>query len=839
MAENKERKLRGPVGWLLDRQLFINLREILLYSAFGARIDPRNWMVGREVDLTRGFHGEEFWFDYLSDTGDSMLATYSIAYLVCSDVWASSATGPGAASLEPDGDLPRRLPRGAFLMIGGDTAYHVADYETLAERFHFPFNRAFEHLAKLGKVDPDERRPLFGIPGNHDYYDFLDGFNRQFRRPYNDERRYDASAGGDQPQLVLEGFRRKQWASYFSLELPFGWRLWGMDAQGGSMDRRQKNFFRTIRNDPGKPTDRLIVATPEPITAFGRRADGDGEIAHTLKDIGLPLPFLEEDPETALPAGSCRLDLAGDVHHYARYWGSEPGAERPASYASVVSGLGGAFLHSTSTDVGEVSARVRYPRATTALSETLRRVLEPWSIAKGGRVWGIGLLVAGLLYIAASSAPSLQSAVEPAMRKADLDFPRPPATATWDPVVKAIQALQTSLDVDRTSRDEEKIRLQPLRWLDWELAYLLVLLPLLAGATIRNGRLAARQRRGETVPDSAYNRPIWLLAAASLATVVWIYALPWDAYGTLRPLTCDFVVLAMLAVGFLGLWWCRQYDDVLNVKARRTGLTRQDQAQSLVLWTFTGLAGLFGVTRYGYYSLAVAAVDIAFLVVVLGILAGLPVFAWKVGGELHGLPGKVGFLLLGLAHAALQLSVPVVLVVSSGPLFGGAAALATVGFTWLVSRTAPRLLRRSGAEGRRLLGALLLALWLAWGGGLLAVAWWQRTTQSVNASSFLLALFLGAVFSCTWLGWYLAVSLCFDGHNNEAGGGARIERFKQIIRFRLTVEGLTGYVIAIDEPKADGSKLEPRVIDVFEVRPEPESPGTDRRPADEPLNKAF
>lgn len=811
MAEKKERELRGPVGWLLDRQLLVNLREIVLYSAFGTRIDPRNWMVAREVDLARDFDGEEFWFDYLSDTGDSMLSTYSIAYLAYSELFAASDREPGPVAFGEDEGIRFRLPRGQFLLIGGDTAYHVADYETLSERFWYPFNRAFEHLANENQVDQEQRRPLFGIPGNHDYYDFLDGFNRQFRRPYNDERRYDANAGADQPQLVLEGFRRVQWASYFSIELPFGWRLWGMDAQDGHMDRRQRDFFRRIRRDKDKPTDKLIVATPEPITAFGRHAAPDSEIAHTLEAIGLPLPFLAENPDTALGDDSCRLDLAGDVHHYARYWGETPGAERPARYASVVSGIGGAFLHSSSTDVGEVPAQAKYPPPTTSLKATVRRVMEPWSIAAGGRVWAIGLLVAGLLYIVTSSAPSIKSVLRLEMAWFDLTLPK--LIDTGDQVVKAISTLQTYLKVDPASL--KKPLYHP------ELLYLPVLLLLLGHRIYRNGRLAAKRRRGEEVPDLATSAPVWGLAAASVLTILWVYWWHDAGYGKLHPLASDFAVLGTLAASCLGLWWSRQYDDAVNYKVRRTGrLTFLDQAQGWILWAFTLLAGLFGVARYGGYPLGVAAIDIAFLVVVLAILIGLPAFGWNVGGQLHKIPGKLGFLVLGFLHAVLQISVPVVLVVSQGFGFGLAAALATVAFTWLVGRAAPLLfLRKPGAEGRYLLGALLLAAWLAWGGGLMAFAWWHQTPQEIDSWSFALALGLGAVLSCTWLGWYLAVSLCFDGHNNEAGGGARIDHYKQLIRFRLNREGLTGYVIAVDKPKGDGRELRPRVVDVFEVRP--------------------
>ncbi len=814
MSQGTERRLGGPVGWLLDRQLMTNLREIFLYSAFGTRIDPRNWMMAREVDLTDGFEGEELWFDYLSDTGDGMRATYSMAYLAYSDVWASSADAPGDAALESDAAKTVRLPRGAFLVIGGDTAYHVADYETLVDRFQFPFNRAFEHLAALGKVDDggDARRPIFGIPGNHDYYDFLDGFNRQFRRPFNPEDRYNPDAKTDQPQLVLEGFRRLQWGSYFSLKLPFEWRMWGLDAQGGVMDRRQRDFFRRIRRDrEKKPTEKLIVATPEPITVFGRRGQGDTEIARTLTDIGLPLPYLLDDPAEAFPPGSCRLDLAGDVHHYARHWGSEPGAAQPARYASVVSGLGGAFLHSTSTDVGEVAAAQRYPEPGRALAETLRRLLQPWSIFLGGRVWQIGLLVAGLMFLGVSVAPSLRSVLGLLLGLLGLE---PPALAdSGDLLIRALAALYTSLGMS-----EPLLRGRGL--LHPELAYLPVLLGLMLFATWRNGRLAMKVRHGEAVPDSAYGGPVRLLAAAAVGTAFWIYGWPGFPYGILHPLAANFVVLAMLAVSFLGLWWCRQYDDAMNAKVRRTGsLSLLDQAQGWVLWIFTLLAGLFGVTRYGFFSLGVAAVDMAFLVVVLGALIGLPVYASKVGAEIHPPWGKAGFALLGLLHAVLQLALPLVLVVSQPPTTGWILAAATILVTWGAGRAAAALVRRTGARGRFGIGAVLLALWLGWVAVLLRVTLKNPQQQEVNLASFALALGLGLVFSCVWFGWYLAVSLCFDGHNNEAGGGARIEQFKQLIRFRLTAEGLTGYVIAVDEPGAEGWTLKPCVVDVFEVRP--------------------
>ena len=84
--------------------------------------------------------------------------------------------------------------------------------------------------------------------------------------------------------------------------------------------------------------------------------------------------------------------------------------------------------------------------------------------------------------------------------------------------------------------------------------------------------------------------------------------------------------------------------------------------------------------------------------------------------------------------------------------------------------------------------------------------------------SMVAVVILGVILSLSLLSWYFAVSLAFQGHNNEAGGAARIEKFKHIVRLRLRKDDLTAYVIGIDLPRADGYKSEPKLIDVFTLR---------------------
>src|SRR4051794_19097087 len=104
----------SPVGWLLGRQLIANLKWILLYTAFKGKLDPRDWMNANIIPARRSSaeidkfwrqwnqdwkseedgaldSRKEFWFDYISDTGDGQRAVYSIAYLCMSDLEANIA----------------------------------------------------------------------------------------------------------------------------------------------------------------------------------------------------------------------------------------------------------------------------------------------------------------------------------------------------------------------------------------------------------------------------------------------------------------------------------------------------------------------------------------------------------------------------------------------------------------------------------------------------------------------------------------------------------------------------------------------------------------------------
>ncbi|HEV7395061.1 MAG TPA: metallophosphoesterase, partial [Pyrinomonadaceae bacterium] len=442
-----ERKYEKPVAWLLGAQLIGRLKGALLYTAYGKKLDPRDWMTAEAVSF-EDHSGAEFWFDYLSDTGDGTKAMYSMAYLALSNLW----TKLDATTIELPLDEPKRqvstlrkgtdftfaLPRGEFLFFGGDTAYHAAEYMTLFNRIQHPFNYAYLDLLNRKLISENEpRRPVFGIPGNHDYYDQLDGFRRQFRKPVRPEGPLPpAKSGGAFAQLTMAGFRRVQEASYVALRLPFEWWFWGLDTDspsdrpGQNLDRRQEHFFRELAKI--KPPDKLILATCTPSTVFGRIAREDFEkVAKPQQGLKIKRPFLPDKTtgkpdlkttgDAKLTEGQCRLDLSGDVHQYARYWGpeapkvpSEPPIRKDnsapvptaTSYASVVSGLGGAFHHPSTTYDDEICEQVLYPSEAKSREAFANRLFKFWNVLTGGRVWVAGIVIAFTMYFGATVPPS-------------------------------------------------------------------------------------------------------------------------------------------------------------------------------------------------------------------------------------------------------------------------------------------------------------------------------------------------------------------------------------------------------------------------------------------------
>ena len=251
-------------------------------------------------------------------------------------------------------------------------------------------------------------------------------------------------------------------------------------------------------------------------------------------------------------------------------------------------------------------------------------------------------------------------------------------------------------------------------------------------------------------------------------------------------------------------------------------------------WVIAIVVFAFGLWYFGQNNLpAYLNSDILFTTVLILAAVGIMILPFKVAGDLLYTKPKavqiIGKVLIGLWHLILQLFVAYILIKTGSYLAWALAAIMLV----LPIPLARALLKRNNGIG-------LAILWFVYGAVMLALPWivyrisgqpavfYDWTSLDVLFPAFVAGL-AGAVICCLWTGWYFAVCFAFNGHNNEVGGAARIENYKEFIRFRLTPDTLTGYVIAVDDVSQintvdkngrtrDGSDLQPKLIDIFQLR---------------------
>jgi hypothetical protein len=369
---------RGVV-WFGVSSFWGHLRHFVSAAIATEDIDSRDWMTpDAPAELTahvaRVLGGDEskatvvealgrdLWIDYVSDTGDDVSVSRAVARLVVEPYQLPDPEQPGSYLV---------APRGEILLFGGDTAYPVATAQEITNRVLVPFNEA------LAGRD-DRPRVLLGIPGNHDWYDGLDGFGRMFRRRFDDEQEPRPSMLGvsrhmleyyaewarefmlggkvEKPKaLVLSGYSPVQNASYFVLPLSPGIHLYGVDRQLKSVDSRQKHFFLEWARE--HPEACPWVLLPDPLFRFGAPSRTGTAMIQTLSfDFHARSHFV----------------LSGDVHHYER--------SDADGMLHVIAGGGGAFLHPAPVVGGRRHAERRWPD-----SQQSRALLGgvPWKIARG------------------------------------------------------------------------------------------------------------------------------------------------------------------------------------------------------------------------------------------------------------------------------------------------------------------------------------------------------------------------------------------------------------------------------------------------------------------------
>ncbi len=341
-------------------ELRARVAQVLGSPAAGSPSESNSEQAGLVDALER-----DLWLDFVADTGDDVAVSRAVARLVFAEYELPDPDAEGSFLC---------APRGEILLFGGDTAYPVATAQEITNRVIVPFNQILETLP------PGPARVLLGIPGNHDWYDGLDGFARMFRRTADDEEgvarpsvvgisqrmieRYAEWArqfvrGGtiEKPKaLALTGYQPVQSASYFALPLTSRLHLSAVDRQLRSLDSRQVRYFDAWR--ARSPDVSQLVLLPDPLFAFGAPSPTGTAMVEALNlDLETKPHFL----------------LSGDVHHYERM--------THGSALHVTAGGGGAFLHPAPLRRQQrLSAEMEWP---TVAQSRLLLLQVPWKVMRG------------------------------------------------------------------------------------------------------------------------------------------------------------------------------------------------------------------------------------------------------------------------------------------------------------------------------------------------------------------------------------------------------------------------------------------------------------------------
>lgn len=301
--------LRQPrVRWLNPPLLLKAGVDVAVSSTFGRFADKRELETADQGDFfdyrSEGSarRTDGLWIDYMADTGDGWEATQTMSWLLAQD------------ELPCPGERP--LPRGDLLLLGGDQVYPAPGEDGVAYEDRF--------LGPFAAVANDERpHDVFVLPGNHDWYDGLVGFQRVFCRPDSIE----AKRIGD--------WQTRQKRSYWALRLPHDWWIWAIDIQLDTyIDNEQLEYFERIATqlDGGQ---RVILLTAKPSWV---KAEAGQLAPPSWRNLAYFERRMVRERGAQLAA-----TLTGDLHHYSRY-APAPGEDGPVR---ITSGGGGAYLSAT------------------------------------------------------------------------------------------------------------------------------------------------------------------------------------------------------------------------------------------------------------------------------------------------------------------------------------------------------------------------------------------------------------------------------------------------------------------------------------------------------------
>ena len=350
---------QGPVKWFSLPVLWTSGREAATATQFARFADKREQQATAATqfyDLSAAGEGG-FAFDFVADTGDGYDATYAVARAI-----NGGMTG-----------IPDLADRANLLVFGGDEVYPVASNVNYRKRLALPYRDLVTE--KPGGLSRTEGW-VAALPGNHDWYDGL----VSFRRNFTESGLEFVKDGVETPQGLFRPDRNRgdeyvdrrvfQNRSYFAVRLPHGWWLWGLDSQlDAYVDEPQLAYFLEARRLI-EDHERVILCTARPSWTDDPQLDqGDFEsnretlvwfvnrVFATEEQVSETLDAHTEKREGSRPevrgqTGMSQVPLliSGDKHHYTRYLlqpGEVVGATSNVPRHLVTCGGGGAFLSST------------------------------------------------------------------------------------------------------------------------------------------------------------------------------------------------------------------------------------------------------------------------------------------------------------------------------------------------------------------------------------------------------------------------------------------------------------------------------------------------------------
>jgi hypothetical protein len=307
-----------PLSWFSGRVLWETRNDVLAkWLGDPTNETRRGWLTGvppeaTRLDLTRL---DDFSFLLLGDTGEGDRSQYALV-------------PPLLAQAEGT----------EFLFLCSDVLYPAGDANDYVEKFYLPY-RSYPGS-------------IYAIPGNHDWYDGLEGFMRHlcgvepqlhrdrdpplsraavrgmlWRRPLP----FDADRFADWPAREQDPRQR---TPYFTIDTQ-RLRLVGIDTGiTKDLDAEQARWLLQVSRESPLPK---VLLTGTPIYVNGRRQEL--ELEERVED------FDTVDSIVRHPAHGYVAAIGGDIHNYQRY----PVRTEGRTIQYIVSGGGGAFMHATHT----------------------------------------------------------------------------------------------------------------------------------------------------------------------------------------------------------------------------------------------------------------------------------------------------------------------------------------------------------------------------------------------------------------------------------------------------------------------------------------------------------